>query len=83
VSVIAVLCALTSLTCAVMLWRGYRRSGMRLLFWSAVCFGGMFLNNALLIVDMRMTQVDLALIRMLPALIGAIALVYGLILDGD
>ena len=82
--VVYVLCALTSLACAVLLWRGWRRSRARLLFWSALCFIGLFLNNALLIVDLRMLpQLDLAVVRTIPALLGAMALVYGLVWDTE
>ena len=82
--VVYVLCALTSLACAVLLWRGWRRSRARLLFWSALCFIGLFLNNALLIVDLRMLpQLDLAIVRTIPALLGAMALVYGLVWDTE
>lgn len=80
IDVIYGLCAITSLACTLFLWRAYRRSRARLLFWSALCFVGLFLNNVLLIVDVRiLPEVDLALARMLPALLGALALVYGLV----
>ena len=80
--VVYVLCALTSAACAVLLWRGYRQSRARLLMWSSICFIGLALNNVLLIVDVRvLTQVDLALWRSVPALIGVAALVYGLVWD--
>ena len=80
--VIYVLCAAASLVCAVLLWRGYRQSGARLLRWSALCFVGMFLNNALLVIDTHViATVDLALYRLTPALIGTMILVYGLIWD--
>lgn len=80
--VIYVLCAAASLVCAVLLWRGYRQSGARLLRWSALCFAGMFLNNALLVLDTHViATIDLALYRILPALIGTTLLVYGLIWD--
>lgn len=82
--VIYVLCALASLVCAVLLWRGYRQSRARLLRWSAICFIGLFLNNVLLVLDTHViATVDLALYRMLPALIGAIALLYGLVWDTE
>lgn len=82
IDVVYLLCALTSLTCVVLLWRGWKRTGARLLFWSALCFVGLFLNNVLLIVDTRvLPQMDLALVRMIPALLGALALVYGLVWD--
>jgi hypothetical protein len=81
---IYVLCAATSLVCAVMLWRGYRASGARLLKWSSLCFAGLFLNNVLLIIDVRLgTIVDLALWRTVPALVGVVCLLYGLIWDSE
>lgn len=83
-TIVYVLCALTSIACAVLLWRGYRQSRARLLLWSALCFAGLFLNNVLLIADLRVfTQVDLSLYRSLPALIGVALLLYGLIWDAD
>lgn len=83
-TVIYLLCALTSGACAVLLWRGWRRSQARLLFWSALCFVGLSLNNLLLVVDTQvLPQTDLAIVRMLPALIGAALLVYGLIWDSE
>ncbi len=82
IDIVYILCALTSLACAVLLWRGWRRTRARLLFWSALCFMGLFLNNALLIVDTHvLPQLDLALVRVLPAVAGALALVYGLVWD--
>jgi hypothetical protein len=83
-TVIYILCALTSGACAVLLWRGWRRSHARLLFWSSLCFVGLSLNNLLLVVDTQvMPQTDMAIVRMLPALIGAALLVYGLIWDSE
>lgn len=74
------LCALTSIVCAVLLIRGYSRSRVRLLFWSAWCFVGLALNNVLLIVDIRvLPQVDLAIWRTIPAVIGLMLLVFGLV----
>ena len=72
------LCAVTSLACAGLLLRGYARSRQRLLLWSGLCFAGMFANNALLVLDTRITQ-DLSVVRSLPALIGIVALLYGLV----
>lgn len=77
---IYILCALTSIACAVLLVRGYRRSRVRLLFWSAWCFAGLALNNILLILDVRvLTHVDLEIGRAIPAVIGVSLLVYGLV----
>lgn len=82
--VVYVLCALTSLVCAVLLGRAYRLSKARLLLWSSVCFWGLFLNNLLLIIDVRMfPTIDLLIVRQIPALLGVAALVYGLVWEGD
>ena len=83
-AVIYSLCALTSLACAVLLLRGYRQSGARLLLWSGLFFVGLFLNNVLLIVDLRVVpEVNLAVIRLIPALIGVALLLYGMIRESD
>lgn len=77
---IYVLCALTSIGCAVLLVRGYRQSRVRLLFWSAWCFAGLALNNILLIVDIRLgSAIDLEIWRAVPAVVGLALLVYGLV----
>ena len=82
--IVYTLCVLTSLACALLLWRGYRRSRARLLMWSSLCFAGLALNNALLIVDLRvLPAVDLAVWRTMPALIGIALLVYGLVWDAE
>ena len=76
------LCALTSLACALLLLRGYRRSGARLLFWSGLCFLGLFTNNALLMVDTRVGY-DLSVMRSIPAVLGLLLLLYGLVWESD
>ena len=80
-----ILCALTSLACAIMLARGYARSRARLLLWSSLCFVGFALNNALLVVDKVLlpTQVDLTILRTTAALLGLLILLYGLIWDAE
>ena len=81
-SVVYALCALTSILCAVLLLRGYARTRAALLLWSGLCFMGLFLNNALLMVDARIEH-DLSVIRTLPALLGVMVLLYGLIWDSE
>lgn len=80
--VVYVLCALTSLAVAWLLLRGYRRSRTPLLLWSGLCFVGLFINNALLVVDERLFQ-DLSAVRSLPALAGVTLLLYGLVWRSD
>lgn len=79
-----ILCAATSLACAVLLLRAYGQSRARLLFWSGLCFVGLALNNALLFVDLVvLPQTDLYVLRSLPTLVGLGLLIYGLIWDAD
>lgn len=74
------LCALTSLACAVLLLRGYRASRARLLLWSGLCFVGLAMNNAILLIDTRVVPtIDLSMWRSLPALAGVAILLYGLV----
>lgn len=78
--VVFILCALTSLACCILLLRGYRNSGFRLLFWSGLCFGAFALNNILLIIDLRVLPgVDLSMLRTATALVGLCCILYGLI----
>ena len=76
------LCALTSLVCAVLLLRGFTHSRARLLLWSGLCFAGLALNSTLLLIDLRVTA-DLSVLRTLPALVGVALLLYGLIWDAE
>ena len=79
-TVVYALCALTSIVCALLLLRGYLRSRFRLLLWSGLCFVGLAINNILLFVDLRvLPQIDLSLLRTIPAVIGAAILAFGLI----
>lgn len=79
--IVYLLAAGASLVCLLLLARGYKRSGTRLLMWSALCFAGLFLNNATLFVDniILAASIDLSIWRLLPALIGVALLCYGLI----
>jgi len=78
------LAVLSSLACAVLLFRGYRRRRVRLLMWSAICFVGLTINNVALFVDLVIfPEVDLRLARVVPALIGMVFLLYGFICDAE
>jgi hypothetical protein len=83
--VIYSLCALTSITCLVLLWRSWRASGARLLFWSALCFGALSVNNVLLVIDRVVlpTQVDLGTWRLGWALAAVMLLLFGLVWEED
>ena len=75
-----ILCTITSLLCAGMLFRGYRRSGFRLLLWSSLCFVGLTIENIMLYVDLHVIKdVSLVVWRKLPGLMGVGLLLYGVI----
>ncbi|HET7229046.1 MAG TPA: DUF5985 family protein [Longimicrobium sp.] len=79
-TVVYVLCALTSLACAVLLLRGYAQGRVRLLLWVGLCFVGLAVNNVLLVIDVRVVpSMDLSLWRSFPALAGLLLLIYGLV----
>lgn len=74
------LCLLTSLVCAGLLLRAYRRERSRLLLWTAVSFGFLALNNLALVADMVMfPSMDLLVWRNLFAALAVGALLYGFI----
>jgi hypothetical protein len=82
--VVYALCAFTSVLCAVLLWRGYRLSRTRLLFWASLCFLGFALNNIMLFLDLVvLPDVDLFLWRTLPALAGIALFIYGLVWESQ
>ena len=73
------LCALTSIFCAALLLRSYRRQRTRLLMWSTCCFVGLAINNILLFVDaVVVPDLDLTLLRSGIALVAVLLLVIGL-----
>jgi hypothetical protein len=75
-----VLCMLTSLFCAYLLLRSYAANRSRLLLWSTVCFVGLAISNALLVVDFLVfSEVDLRLLRNGVSLGAGVALAVGLI----
>ena len=82
-AVVYLLCTFTSLLCAIMLFRAFRKSQFRLLFWSSMGFTGFALSNILLIVDLLVFP-DVTYIinfRSIPAVIGMVTMIYGLIME--
>jgi hypothetical protein len=82
-AIVYLLCALTSVLCAVLLINSYSKNQSRLLFWSGICFGCLALNNILLFIDVIIlpTQFDLAVVRTVPAVIGFALLLWGFVWD--
>jgi hypothetical protein len=80
--IVYLLCAATCLLCAVMLFRGYARTGVRLLLWSGLCFVALMLENIMLYVDVVVVpSVSLVIVRKIPGLIGVMLLLFGLVWD--
>jgi Family of unknown function (DUF5985) len=76
--------AFVTMLCAVLLMRGYLRVRRRLLFWSALCFFGLSLSNALVFVDMvLLPNMDLYRWRLITATIAMALLLFGLIWEGE
>ena len=82
--IVYILCAVTSFACAGLLARGYARTRARLLLWSALCFAGLTLNNAILFLDLVVyPDVDLSILRGMSGVIGVAFLLYGMVWDAD
>jgi hypothetical protein len=74
------LCSATSLLCAVMLLRGYKRSKVRLLFWAGLCFIGLMAENIMLYFDVVLyPDIDMKVWRKFPGLLAMSLLVFGLV----
>ncbi|HKV27323.1 MAG TPA: DUF5985 family protein [Candidatus Acidoferrales bacterium] len=73
-----------TLSCGILLMRGYMRAKRPLLLWSSLCFFGLALSNLLVFIDLVMLPgVDLYLWRLGVAAIAMMLLMYGLIWEGE
>jgi hypothetical protein len=63
----------------VLLLRGYRRTGMRLLLWSGICFICLSGSNLVLVADVQLTNVDLHAYRLGLTMAAGIVLMVGFI----
>lgn len=76
--------ALTSFACMALLFRGYARTGSRLLLFSALCFIFLTATNVLLFVDnVILPELDLRLYRLSACLIGIGCLLYAFIWEAE
>lgn len=81
---IYLLCAVTSLICAWLLLRSYRRSGFPLLFWSGLCFSALAINNMILVLDkLVFPDMNFSIWRLSSALVALLLLLFGLIWQDD
>jgi hypothetical protein len=76
------LCAITSVTAAWLLQRGWSRSRVRLLLWAATCFWLLAVNNLLLFADLvLLDDVELREMRAATAAAAPLVFLFGLIWD--
>lgn len=82
---IYLLCSVTSLICLALLARGYARTGVKLLLWSALCFVALAVNNLLLFIDLVVLAEEVSLIywRQATTFIALAVLLYGFIWESD
>ena len=78
------LCLITSLACAGLLTRAWRRSRSKLLLWTALSFGFLALNNLFLVADMIVfSGLALRWQRHLSGLVAISILLYGFIWEAE
>jgi hypothetical protein len=71
---------LTSIFCAFLLIRSYRKQRTPLLLWCSFCFVGLAVNNVLLFTDLFVVpEISLELYRSVTALISLALMLIGLI----
>lgn len=78
------LCTATALVCAFLLLRAYVLKRAPLLLWSGLCFVGLSISNALVIIDLLLIpSVDMYVWRNVTALAAMAVLLYGLIWNAE
>ena len=78
--IIYLLCVATSLLCAYLLARAYRRGKTKLLIWSALCFALLAINNLVLAADvLLLPAIDLTVVRLGTSLAAVAVLLFGFI----
>jgi hypothetical protein len=83
-SLVYIFGTVVTLLCSFLLFRAYLRVRLRLLLWSAVCFAGLTVANALVFVDLVLIpDVDLYTGRLAVAAAAMAVLLYGLIWESD
>ncbi|WP_038171392.1 DUF5985 family protein [Verrucomicrobium sp. BvORR106] len=82
VETVYILCSLSAFVCAILLFRGYRKTRLPLLMWSALCFTLLAASNVVLIFDMIVyPSGDLSLQRNLLTGAAMAVQLYGLIFN--
>lgn len=83
-AIVYALCFLTSGACAILLFRNYRKTNMRLLLWGALSFFFLAANNLVVITDLLiLPNSDFTIPRLGLSLMAAAVLLYGFVWEGD
>lgn len=84
-ALVYVLCLATSIVATLLLIRAFRRGANGLLAWTALCFGLLALNNALLVADRLVfpDTIDLRLWRQMTSLAAVSVLLVGFIWETE
>ncbi len=83
-SLVYTLCLATSAACAYLLLNAWRQSRSRLLFWTALGFAFLALNNLFLVADMiLLPAVDLWPWRQAASIAAVVVLLYGFIWEAE
>lgn len=83
-SAVYFLCFVTSGLCAFLLARNFRRSGLRLLLWSSLCFAFLAANSLVVLIDLAIfPDGNLRLLRHSLSLMAVAVLLFGFIWDLD
>jgi len=83
-TIVYALCFLSSVLCAVLLFRSFKNTGRPLLFWTAVSFIILSLNNLLLLVDLSILHsFNLVALRQLSNLTAAGILIFAFIYKAE
>lgn len=78
------LCMISSVICLLLLARGYGRTRVKFLFWTALCFVGYAVNNLFLFLDVVMfPTANLMFARNLSTALALAVLFYALIWETD
>lgn len=78
------LCFATSALCAFLLGRSFRRTGSRLLFWSALCFAVLAVVNFVVVLDMLVfPDTNFRPVWLWLSLVAVGVLLFGFIWDED
>jgi hypothetical protein len=84
-SIVYILVTLITFLCAVLLLRGYRNVGKRLLLWSGLCFVGLTISHVLLFIDLAIVPatIDLYIPRLATAAASMLLLIHGLVWESE